>query len=139
VPEMRKREEADPIEKPLVHRKRRMTATLLPTLAVLCLLACPIRKTLSVPCCTQTKVPAEANKIRFRISDSESDRALPDARIHIVYRSDKESSTVKEEIDVKSDKMRACRNTKAEGRKARRHRQREELPRVLAVGSVRQV
>lgn len=83
------------MEKPLVRRKQRIIVTMVPPLVFLGLL---------VPCCTQTKAPAEANKICSRISDSESGRALPDARIHVVYRSDKETSTAKEELDVKTDK-----------------------------------
>lgn len=86
---MRKREEAEPMEKPLIRRKRTIIVTVVPALVFLCLLSRPVRMTLRVPCCTQT-APALANKIRFRISESESDRALPDARIHIVYRSDEQ-------------------------------------------------
>ena len=55
------------MEKPLTRRKQRMIVTVLPALVFLYLLSRTIRKTLSVPCCTQTKAPAEADKIRFRI------------------------------------------------------------------------
>jgi hypothetical protein len=92
------------MEKPPMRRKQREIVIALPKLVFLCLLSCPIRKTLDTPCGAQTTPRRTHKLIRFRISDSESGCVLPDVLTHIVYRSDKKTQLARQELDVMTEK-----------------------------------